>query len=112
MPVMLRLSLFAVLLVSAAPVLAGSDDQADVQHGVVDAQIIVSAPYARDRRLVASAVSVLQGDDLQRQLAALRATPATWIADERFESASSVVLGAILQRHAAIYEPTQKCTCT
>ena len=68
MPVKLRLTLSAALLVSAAPVLAAGDDAADAQHGTVDPQIIVSAPYARDRKLVATAVSVLQGDELQRQL--------------------------------------------
>lgn len=65
---MLRLSLVSALLLSSAPVLAEADDQADAQHGTVDPQIIVSAPYARDRKLVATAVSVLQGDELQRQL--------------------------------------------
>ncbi|WP_017667840.1 TonB-dependent receptor [Sandarakinorhabdus sp. AAP62] len=63
-----RLSLAALLLLSAAPVLAEDAAPNDDQHGSIDPEIIVSAPYARDRKLVATAVSVLQGDDLQRQL--------------------------------------------
>ncbi|WP_164157275.1 TonB-dependent receptor [Sandarakinorhabdus rubra] len=63
-----RSSLVALLLLSAAPALAvEAEAQTDDQHGVSDPEIIVSAPYARDRKLVATAVSVLQGDELQRQ---------------------------------------------
>lgn len=36
-------------------------------HSVTSTEIVVSAPYARDRQLVATAVTVLQGDDLQLQ---------------------------------------------
>ncbi len=61
-----RLSLAALLLLSAAPVLAAEEGQpADDQHGTQDPEIIVTAPYARDRKLVATAVTVLQGDALQ-----------------------------------------------
>lgn len=63
-----RLSLAALLLLSAAPVLAEEAAPQDEQHGSSDPEIIVSAPYARDRKLVATAVTVLQGDELQRQL--------------------------------------------
>jgi iron complex outermembrane recepter protein len=63
-----RLSFAALLLLSAAPVLAAEDAQSpDVQHGTIDPEIIVTAPYARDRKLVATAVTVLQGDALQLQ---------------------------------------------
>lgn len=66
-----RSPLFALLLVSAlwpaSAVLAAEAAPADDQHGPDDPEIIVSAPYARDRRLVATAVSVLSGDELQRQ---------------------------------------------
>ena len=63
-----RVSLAALLLLSAAPVLAADEaPPADDQHGVVDPEIVVTAPYARDRKLVATAISVLQGDDLIRQ---------------------------------------------
>jgi iron complex outermembrane receptor protein len=60
------LSLLALLLLSAAPVSA-EDAPADKQHGEQDPEIVVSAPYARDRKLVATAISVLSGEDLQRQ---------------------------------------------
>jgi iron complex outermembrane receptor protein len=63
-----RLSLAALLLLSAAPVLAEEAAPQDEQHGSSDPEIIVSAPYARDRKLVATAVTVLQGDALQLQL--------------------------------------------
>ena len=63
-----RLSLAALLLLSAAPVLAEEAAPQDQQHGSSDPEIIVSAPYARDRKLVATAVTVLQGDALQLQL--------------------------------------------
>jgi len=36
-------------------------------HSFPSTEIVVSAPYARDRQTVASAVTVLQGDDLQLQ---------------------------------------------
>ena len=67
-PMTSHLSLAALLLLSAAPVLAEEAALQDEQHGVSDPEIIVTAPYARDRKLVATAVSVLQGDELQRQL--------------------------------------------
>ena len=63
-----RLSLAALLLLSAAPVFAEEAAPADAQHGSSDPEIIVTAPYARDRKLVATAVTVVQGDELQRQL--------------------------------------------
>lgn len=65
-----RSSLIALLLLSAAPALAAEEaaPPADDQHGSIDPEIIVSAPYARDRKLVATAVSVLQGDALQLQM--------------------------------------------
>lgn len=59
-------ALFALLLMSAAPVFA-AEDQSDRQHGEQDPEIIVTAPYARDKRLVATAISVLSGTELQRQ---------------------------------------------
>ena len=65
---MSRLPLSVLLLLSAAPVLAAEDVQTDAQHGTSDLEIIVSAPYARDRKLVATAVTVLQGDALQLQM--------------------------------------------
>jgi iron complex outermembrane receptor protein len=66
---MVRLSLAACLLASAAPVLA-ADEAAqadDAIHTPTDPEIIVTAPYNRDRKLVATAVSVLQGEELIRQ---------------------------------------------
>ncbi|MCU0890340.1 MAG: TonB-dependent receptor, partial [Sandarakinorhabdus sp.] len=64
-----RSSLIALLLLSAAPALAAEEaaPPADDQHGSIDPEIIVTAPYARDRKLMATAVSVLQGDALQLQ---------------------------------------------
>ncbi|WP_353217814.1 TonB-dependent receptor [Sandarakinorhabdus sp.] len=56
-----------LLLSAAAPALADDAPQTDLQHGPADPEIIVSAPFARDRKLVATAISVLQGDELQRQ---------------------------------------------
>ncbi len=57
-----------LLLLASAPVLAAEDVAGqDAQHGVQDPEIIVTAPFARDRKLVATAISVLSGDDLQRQ---------------------------------------------
>lgn len=58
---------FALLLLSAAPVFAQQAPKADTSHGVVDPAIIVTAPFDRERLLVATAVSVLQGEELQRQ---------------------------------------------
>ncbi|MFZ4381194.1 MAG: TonB-dependent receptor [Sandarakinorhabdus sp.] len=69
-----RVSLLALLLLSAAAPALAQDapqqdgQQNDTQHGTADPEIIVSAPFARDRRLVATAVTVLQGDALQLQL--------------------------------------------
>ena len=68
-----RASLAAVLLLSTAmPALAQDAPQGtpttDGQHDSIDPEIIVSAPYARDRKLVATAVTVLQGDALQLQM--------------------------------------------
>jgi iron complex outermembrane receptor protein len=63
-----RLSLAALLLLTTAPALAAEEaETSDTQHGIVDPEIIVTAPYARDRKLVATAVTVLQGDALQLQ---------------------------------------------
>lgn len=60
------ISFVALLLLSAMPV-AAEEAPADRQHGEQDPEIIVTAPYARDRKLVATAISVLSGEDLQRQ---------------------------------------------
>jgi iron complex outermembrane receptor protein len=63
-----RLSLAALLLLTTAPALAAEEaETSDTQHGIVDPEIIVTAPYARDRKLVATTVTVLQGDALQLQ---------------------------------------------
>ena len=67
----IKLPMLAVLLSSAAgPVLAdvaapGADT---ALHGTVSAEIIVTAPYARDRATTLSGVTVLQGTDLIREL--------------------------------------------
>lgn len=66
----LSLSLAAFLLASAAPVLAAEAPPTDAQHGSADPEIIVTAPFARDRLTVATTVSILQGDELQRQVRA------------------------------------------
>lgn len=62
---------FGVLLASvAAPALAQTAvpaAPAPQLHGPTDPQIIVTAPYWRDRKLVATAVTVLQGDSLLRE---------------------------------------------
>lgn len=47
----------------AAPPIAASQ-----LHGSTDPEIIVTAPYSRDRQLVATAVTVLQGDALLREM--------------------------------------------
>jgi iron complex outermembrane receptor protein len=64
-----RSSLFALLLASALLPAGATAAEAPVddQHGPADPEIIVSAPYARNRKLVATAISVLSGDELQRQ---------------------------------------------
>jgi iron complex outermembrane receptor protein len=63
-----RSPLLALMLMSTAvPAVAQDAQSADTSHGVVDPEIIVTAPFARDRQLVATAVSVLQGAELQRQ---------------------------------------------
>jgi iron complex outermembrane receptor protein len=66
-----RSPLFALLLASAllpaGAARAADAAPADNQHGPDDPEIIVTAPYARDRKLVATAISVLSGDELQRQ---------------------------------------------
>jgi iron complex outermembrane receptor protein len=63
-----RLSFAALLLVTAAPALAVDGVQPrDNQHGTLDPEIVVTAPFARDRKLMATAVTVLQGDALQLQ---------------------------------------------
>lgn len=70
---MYRASFAALLLLSAAaPALAQAGQplegqQNDTQHGTADPEIIVTAPFARDRQLAATAISVLQGTQLQRQ---------------------------------------------
>lgn len=79
---MSRSALLALLLMSPAPVLAADvvpaapdaagaaegAPPADHQHGEADPEIIVTSPFARDRRLVATAVTVVQGDVLQRAM--------------------------------------------
>lgn len=76
-----RVSLFATLLAGvAAPTLAQTGPASPAVaptpgiaapgaqiHGPTDPEIIVTAPYLRDRKLVATAVSVLQGDALLRE---------------------------------------------
>ncbi len=56
----------------AAPVLAADGDAAgsdqNSAHSQPSTEIIVTAPYERDRELIANAVTVLQGDALQLQL--------------------------------------------
>lgn len=67
----IKFPLLAVLLASAAgPVLANAAaPEADTAlHGTVSAEIIVTAPYARDRATTLSGVTVLQGIDLTREL--------------------------------------------
>ncbi|MFZ4109938.1 MAG: TonB-dependent receptor plug domain-containing protein, partial [Polymorphobacter sp.] len=67
----IKFPMLAVLLGSAAgPVLAdvaapGADT---ALHSTVSAEIIVTAPYARDRATTLSGVTVLQGTDLIREL--------------------------------------------
>lgn len=64
------LSFLALLLLSAAPAAVpafAAEAPADEQHGEQDPEIIVSAPYARDRKLIATAITVLSGEELQRQ---------------------------------------------
>ncbi len=65
-------TLFSVLLAStAAPVLADQAVTADAGstlHGGVSEEIIVTAPYARDRATTLSGVTVLQGTELTREL--------------------------------------------
>ena len=65
-----NLSLASLLLVSAAPVLATEAPHGNVQHGTADPEIIVTAPFARERLSVATTVSILQGDELQQQVRA------------------------------------------
>lgn len=67
----IKFSLFAVLLASTAtPALADAAalDADTALHGTVSAEIIVTAPYARDRATALSGVTVLQGTDLTREL--------------------------------------------
>ena len=67
----IKFPLFAVLLASAAtPALADAAalDADTALHGTVSAEIIVTAPYARDRATALSGVTVLQGTDLTREL--------------------------------------------
>ena len=67
----IKFSLFAVLLASTAtPALADAAalDADTALHGIVSAEIIVTAPYARDRATALSGVTVLQGTDLTREL--------------------------------------------
>ena len=65
----MRRTLFATLLLSAAPVLAQTTvAQADDVHGE-SSEIIVTAPYARERIDALSSVSVLSADKLARELA-------------------------------------------
>ena len=67
----IKFPLFAVLLASAAaPAFADAAalDADTALHGIVSAEIIVTAPYARDRATALSGVTVLQGTDLTREL--------------------------------------------
>ena len=67
----IKFPLFAVLLASAAaPAFADAAalDANTALHGTVSAEIIVTAPYARDRATALSGVTVLQGTDLTREL--------------------------------------------
>jgi iron complex outermembrane receptor protein len=67
----IKFPLFAVLLASAAaPAFADAAalDADTALHGTVSAEIIVTAPYARDRATALSGVTVLQGTDLTREL--------------------------------------------
>ena len=57
---------FAVPAVAQQASAPAADDQAD-GHTQPSIQIVVSAPFERKRDDVASAVTVLQGDDLQLQ---------------------------------------------
>lgn len=66
-----RLALATLLAGIAAPALAQSAPPAAATepelHGPTDPEIIVTAPYFRDRKLVATAITVLQGDALLRE---------------------------------------------
>jgi iron complex outermembrane recepter protein len=62
-----RLSLFALLMSAAPAFAADAAPPRDDQHGTLDPEIIVTAPFARDRTLIATAVTVVQGDALQLQ---------------------------------------------
>ena len=63
----IQLPMFAALLAAtAAPVLA--DDADSDLHNGMSAEIIVTAPYARDRATTLSGVTVLQGTELTREL--------------------------------------------
>ena len=67
----IKFPLFAALLASAAaPAFADAAalDADTALHGTVSAEIIVTAPYARDRATALSGVTVLQGTDLTREL--------------------------------------------
>ncbi len=69
-----RFVLAALLAGVATPVLAQSPAPTSAPaaspqlHGPTDPEIIVTAPYSRDRKLAATAVTVLQGDALLREM--------------------------------------------
>ena len=64
------LSFAALLVPTAMPSLAAAADDAAKSslHGSVSSEIIVTAPYARDRASILSGVGVLQGTELTREL--------------------------------------------
>ena len=70
--------------VEAAPTI-GIIDYSRRETDVFGVTTVVPRSFAR-LMSVRVKVATNRVDDLQRQLAALRATPATWIADERFDS--------------------------
>jgi iron complex outermembrane receptor protein len=72
---MMQLPLLSLLLLCSAPALAidtgaSTTDVAPDQHTAISSEIIVTAPYARDRSTALSSVTVLQGTALTRELRA------------------------------------------
>ncbi len=71
----MRFPLLSFVLLSATPALAidtgtAAADAAPDQHTAISSEIIVTAPYARDRSTALSSVTVLQGTALTRELRA------------------------------------------
>ncbi len=67
----IQLSLSAILLASVAAPLHAAEAQPEAGsalHGSVSPEIIVTAPYARDRHQPVAAVTVLQGERLMREM--------------------------------------------